>query len=163
MVVKTLVFTLMTFFHDLFTVIWMGGLIVTAISFIPAVKETFGAGPEIKKVMASFQKRQGFWVYISMAGLILTGIVMTHRSPDFERLFGWGNPYSVALSVKHILVIIMIAITHFRTLVLGRNQGNQSQGNERLTMKLLLVNVVLAVIVLLNSGLVAAFNNAIHN
>ena len=163
MVVKTLVFTLMTFFHDLFTVIWMGGLIVTAISFIPAVKETFGAGPEIKKVMASFQKRQGIWVYISMAGLILTGIVMTHRSPEFERLFGWGNPYSVALSIKHILVIIMIAITLFRALVLGRNQRNQSQGNERLTMKLLLVNVVLAVIVLLNSGLVAAFNNAIHN
>ena len=163
MVVKTLVFTLMTFFHDLFTVIWMGGLIVTAISFMPAVKESLGSGPEIKKVMASFQKRHRIWVYISMAGLILTGIVMTHRSPDFERLFSWGNPYSVALSIKHILVIIMIVITLFRTLVLRRNQGDQSQGNERLTMKLLLVNVVLAVIVLLNSGLVAAFNNTVHN
>lgn len=162
MIIKTLVFTLMTFLHDLFTVIWMGGLIVSAISFIPAVKETFGSGPEIKRVMASFQKRHGVWVYISMAGLILTGIVMTHRSPEFERLFGWGNPYSVALSIKHILVLIMIAITLFRTLVLGRNQGNLAQGNERLTMKLLLVNVVLAVIVLLNSGLVAALNNTIH-
>ena len=163
MIIKTLVFTLMTFLHDLFTVIWMGGLIVSAISFIPAVKETFGSGPEIKKVMASFQKRHSVWVYISMAGLILTGIVMTHRSPEFEQLFGWGNPYSVALSIKHILVLIMIAITLFRTLILERNQGNLAQGNERLTMKLLLVNVVLAVIVLLNSGLVAALNNAIHN
>lgn len=163
MLIKTLVFTLMTFFHDLFTVIWMGGLIVTAISFIPAVKESLGSGPEIKKVMASFQKRHRIWVYISMAGLILTGIVMTHRSPDFVRLFSWGNPYSVALSIKHILVIIMIAITLVRTLALGKNQGNLSQEKESLNMKLLLVNVVLAVIVLLNSGLVAAFNNSIHN
>ena len=152
----------MTFLHDLFTVIWMGGLIVTAISLMPALKDALGPGPQLKKVMASFQKRQSIWVYISMVGLILTGVVMTHRSPDFEHLFGWGNPYSVALSIKHILVLIMIAITLYRNLVFGGKHSSPTPQKDRLNRMLLLVNVALAVLVLLVSGLVAAFNSPIH-
>lgn len=160
---KTIVFTLMTFFHELFTVIWMGGLIVSAISFMPALQDALGPGPQLKKVMASFQKRHSIWVYISIVGLILTGIVMTHRSPAFEHLFGWRNPYSVALSIKHILVLIMIFITLYRTLVLGGKHSSPTPQNERLNRVLLFVNVLLAVLVLIVSGLVAAFNAPIHS
>ncbi len=159
---KTIVFALVSFFHDLFTVIWMGGLIVTVISFLPALKDALGPGPQVKKVMMAFQKRQSVWVYISMVGLIATGLVMTHRSSDFEHLFGFGNAYSVALSLKHILVIGMIGITLYRTLVLGRDPAGMTQEKERLNLRLLLVNVVLAVVVLLLSGLVAAFNSPLH-
>jgi uncharacterized membrane protein len=159
---KTIVFSLMTFLHDLFTVIWMGGLIVAAISFMPAVKEALGPGPQVKKVMAAFQKRQSAWVFISMVGLILTGLVMTHRSADFEHLFGWGNPYSVALSLKHILVIGMIAATLYRALVLGRAGAGMTPEQERLNRALLMTNVALAVTVLLLSGLVAALGTPLH-
>jgi putative copper export protein len=159
---KIIVFALMTFLHDLFTVVWMGGLIVTALSFLPALKEALGPGPQVKNVMLAFQKRQSLWVYISMAGLIATGVVMTHRSSYYEHLFGFGNPYSVALSIKHILVIVMIGITLYRTLVLGRNPTGMTPEKERLNLKLLLANVALAVIVLLVSGLVAAFNTPLH-
>ncbi|MBN1147412.1 MAG: hypothetical protein JXA78_09155 [Anaerolineales bacterium] len=162
MSVKIIVFALMSFLHDLFTVIWMGGLIVTVISFLPALKDGLGPGPQVKKVMMAFQKRQSLWVYISMVGLVATGLVMTHRSSDFEHLFGFGNLYSVALSLKHILVIVLIGITLYRTLVLGRNLAGMTPEKERLNFKLLLVNAALAVAVLLVSGLVAAFNSALH-
>lgn len=162
MSIKIFVFTLMSFLHNLFTVVWMGGLIVTAISFLPALKDALGPGPQVKKVMMAFQKRQSLWVYISMAGLIATGLVMTHRSSDFEHLFGFGNPYSVALSLKHILVIVMIGIALYRTLVIGRNPTGMTPEKERLNLRLLLVNVALAVIVLFISGLVAAFNSSLH-
>ena len=99
MTAKIIAFALISFFHNLFTAIWMGGLIVTVLAFLPAVKETLGAGPQVKKVMMAFQKRQSVWVYVSMAGLILTGLLMTNRSPQFESLFAFGNPYSVALSI----------------------------------------------------------------
>jgi putative copper export protein len=157
--VKIIVFALMSFLHELFTVVWMGGLIVTALSFLPALKEALGPGPQVKKVMLAFQKRQSLWVYISIVGLIATGLVMTHRSSDFEHLFGFGNPYSIALSIKHILVIGMVGITLYRTLMLGRNPTEMTQEKERLNLRLLLANVALAVVVLLVSGLIAALSS----
>ncbi len=149
---QTIVFALVSFFHHLFTAIWMGGLLVTVLAYLPAVKNALGAGPQVKKVMMEFQKRQSVWVYVSMAGLILTGLLMTNRSPQFESLFGFGNPYSVALSIKHILVIAMIGVSLYR--VLGRS--TMTPEKERLNMKLLFINAVLAVLVLLTSGFTAA-------
>ena len=154
---KTIVFALMSFSHDLFTAIWIGGVIVTVISYMPAVKEALGPGPQVKKIMTAFQKRQSIWVYISMAGLILTGLVMSQRNPEFENLLGFSNPFSAALSIKHILVLFMIGITLYRTLVLGRMQGGMTPEKERLNFQLLIANAVLAIAVLFSSGLIAAF------
>ena len=156
MAAKTLVFAFVSFFHDLFTVIWMGGLVVTVLSYIPALKEALGPGPQIKKVMMAFQKRQSIWVYVSMGGLILTGLLMSNRNPDFEHLFGFGNTYSVTLSIKHILVILMIGITLYRSLILNRNQAMLTQEKERLSFQLLIINAITAIAVLFTSGMVAA-------
>lgn len=157
MTVQTLVFAFVTFFHDLFTVIWMGGLIVTVISYLPALKKTLGPGPQVKKVMSAFQKRQSIWVYISMGGLILTGLFLSNRNPEFDSLFGFGNAYSVALSIKHIIVILMIGITLYRSLILSRPQTEMTPEKEHLSFKLLIINVILAIAVLFSSGLVSAF------
>lgn len=156
MAAKTLVFAFVSFFHDLFTVIWMGGLVVTVLSYIPALKEALGLGPQIKKVMMAFQKRQSIWVYVSMGGLILTGLLMSNRNPEFEHLFGFGNTYSVTLSIKHILVILMIGITLYRSLILNRNQAVLTQEKERLSFQLLILNAITAIAVLFTSGMVAA-------
>ena len=156
MAAKTLVFAFVSFFHDLFTVIWMGGLVVTVLSYIPALKEALGPGPQIKKVMMAFQKRQSIWVYVSMGGLILTGLLMSNRNPEFEHLFGFGNTYSVTLSIKHILVILMIGITLYRSLILNRNQAMLTQEKERLSFQLLIINAITAIAVLFTSGMVAA-------
>ncbi|OJX43841.1 MAG: hypothetical protein BGO78_02435 [Chloroflexi bacterium 44-23] len=154
--IKTLVFAFVTFFHNLFTVVWMGGLMVTVISFLPALKESVGAGPQVKKVMQAFQKHQSIWVYISMGGLILTGLLMSKRAPQFETLFGFGNAYSVTLSIKHILVIAMIVITLFRSLILSRPGVVLTPKKEQLSFKLVIINAILAVVVLFASGLLAA-------
>ena len=156
MAAKTLVFAFVSFFHDLFTVIWMGGLVVTVLSYIPALKEALGPGPQIKKVMIAFQKRQSIWVYVSMGGLILTGLLMSNRNPEFEHLFGFGNAYSVTLSIKHILVILMIGITLYRSLILSRPQAVITPEKERLSFQLLIINAITAIAVLLTSGLIAA-------
>jgi len=156
MAAKTLVFAFVSFFHDLFTVIWMGGLVVTILSYMPALKEALGTGPQIKKVVIAFQKRQSIWVYVSMGGLILTGLLMSNRNPEFEHLFGFGNAYSVTLSIKHILVILMIGITLYRSLILSRPQAVITPEKERLSFQLLIINAITAIAVLLTSGLIAA-------
>lgn len=156
MTAKLIVFALVSFFHDLFTAIWIGGLIVTGLVFMPVVKDVLGAGPQTKKIMATFQKKQSVWVYISMTGLLLTGLLMNNRSPEFEHLFAFSNPYSIALSIKHILVLAMIGISLYRALVLGKEKGPSSPAKERLNTQLLLTNITLAFLVLLTSGFVAA-------
>jgi putative copper export protein len=154
--VKTLVFAFLSSFHDMFTVIWVGGLIVTVLSYMPALKDALGAGPQIKKVMMAFQKRHSMWVYISMGGLILTGLLMSKRNPEFEQFIGFGNAFSIVLSIKHILVILMIGITLFRSLILNRPQAMITPEKEHLSFQLLIINVVVAIAVLFTSGLVAA-------
>ena len=116
---KLIGFAIISFLHDLFTVIWMGGMMVTLFAYTPAVKEALGAGPQMKKVMGAFKKKQRIWVWVSMAGLVLTGILMSRRSPDFVQWFSFSNPYSIALSIKHIIVIVMIGIALYRSIVLA--------------------------------------------
>jgi len=149
-------FAVILFLHNLFTIIWMGGMITALLSFSPAVKEVLGAGPQTKKVMTSFQEKQSIWVYISIAGLVLTGLLLSKRSPEFVRLFAFSNPYSTVLSLKHILVLIMIGIALYRSLVLARQKGPASPAKEKLSIRLLIINVVLAVLVILGSAMVSA-------
>lgn len=153
---KTVVFALVTSFHDLFMVIWVGGLIITVISYLPALKSVISNSPQTKSVMTAFQKRQSIWVYISMVGLILTGIMLSRRDPAFIHLFSTGNPYSIALTVKHILILVMIGITLYRSLVLGHKRSVLTPKKEKLSRQLLVINAILSVLVLFSSGAVAA-------
>ncbi len=111
-------FALISFLHTLFTVIWFGGMMVTLFTYMPAVKEALGPGPQTKRVMAVFKRKQRIWVYVSMVGLLITGLLMSNRNPQFVRLFSLGNPFSIALTIKHALVIVMIGIALYRSIVL---------------------------------------------
>lgn len=153
---ETIIFALVTSFHDLFMAVWVGGLIITVISYLPSLKAVFGRGPQVKNVMTAFQKRQSLWVYISMIGLILTGVMLSKRDPVFIHLFSFGNTYSIALTIKHILVLLMIGITLYHSLVLGHKRSETTPQREKLSFLLLVINAILAVLVLFSSGAVAA-------
>ena len=156
MPVKTLVYAFVIFLHDLFTAVWMGGLLVTVIATIPAMKEVLSPGPVTKKVMAAFQTRQRVWVYISMAGLVVTGLLLGRQSGQFAGLFSFSNPYSIVLSIKHILVILMIGLTLYRSIVLNPNRKGMTPAKEKWNFKILVINAGLAVGVLMLSALTAA-------
>lgn len=155
---NTIVFALITFLHDLFTVVWIGGLITLGLTVLPSVKNVLGKGPQTKKLMDTIQKRNSILVYVSMIGLVLTGLLQTNRSPAFQGLFSFGNVYSTVLAIKHILVLGMIAISLYRSLALKR-AATPSQ--EKLKAALLLLNIVFGVSILLLSGLTAALSSGI--
>lgn len=155
---ETIVFALVTFLHDLVTVTWIGGLIVFGITVMPTIKKTLGAGPQTKQLMAVLQKRHSTFVYISIAGLLLTGLLMSRRSPGYGGLFSFTTPYSIALSLKHILVLGMIGIALYRSLVLGCKGGPATPEHSILNARLLIINIILGVAVLLTSGFVAALS-----
>ena len=155
---KTAVFAIVTFLHDLFTAVWIGGLITLGLTVLPAVRQVLGKGPQMKELLATIQKRLSVLVYVSIVGLILTGVLQAQRNPAFEGLFAFGNAYSTALSLKHIVVVVMVGVALFRSLVLGRRE-RQTPSQERLSMGLLLVNLVLGVLVLLLTGFSVAYGS----
>ena len=114
---KTAVFAIVVFLHDLFTAIWIGGLITLGLTVLPAARQVLGKGPEMKALLAAIQRRLSVLVYVSIAGLIVTGVLQAQRNPAFEGLFTFGNAYSTVLTLKHIVVVLMIGIALFRSLV----------------------------------------------
>ena len=158
---QTIVFALVTFLHDLFTAVWIGGLITLGLTVLPSVKKTLGKGPQTKKLMDAIQKRHGVFVYVSMIGLVLTGLLQANRSSVFQGLFSFDNAYSTILTLKHILVVAMIVIALYRSLVLGRKSGASTPSQEKLKAGLLMVNIVLGIAILLLSGFTAALSSGI--
>jgi putative copper export protein len=155
---KTIVFALVTFLHDLLTAVWIGGLITLGLTVMPSVKKILGKGPETKKLMDAIQKRHSVLVYISMIGLVLTGLLQANRTSAFLGLFSFGNTYSAVLAVKHILVLAMIAIAIYRSLALSQAS---TPTKEKLKAALLMLNIIFGVGILLLSGFTAALSSSI--
>ena len=155
---KAIVFALVTFLHDLFTAVWIGGLITLGLTVMPAAKKVLGKGPQTKKLMDTIQERNSKWIYVSLVGLVLTGMLQANRSPAFQGLFNFGNAYSATLAIKHILVLAMIAIALYRSLALG---SVSTPSQEKLKASLLVLNIILGVAILLLSGFVTALSSGI--
>ena len=158
MPVRQIVFALVTFLHNLCTAVWIGGLITLGITVLPSARKVLGAGPQTKEVMDTIQRRLSVLVYISIAVLALTGLLIANRSPAFQGLFTFGNAYSTVLTLKHILVLVMIIVALWRSLVLGRWSRPSKQGREKLKAGLLFFNIILGIMVLLLSGFSAALS-----
>lgn len=148
---------LVSFLHNLFTVVWVGGLVVIALTILPAARKTFGVGPQTKKLMAAILERQKVWVYISMVGLFITGVIQARSESAFTGLMHFDTSYGVLTSIKHLLTLAMIAIALYRSMVLGKKAEQATPQQSKLSLQLIMVNAGLGVSVLLLSGLMAAF------
>ncbi|MBE9508630.1 MAG: CopD family protein [Chloroflexi bacterium] len=151
-----IVFAVMTFLHDLFTAVWIGGLITMGITVLPSARKVLGKGPQMKQLMDTIQKRMSVLIYVSIVGLVLTGLLLANRSPAFQGLFSFGNAYSTVLTLKHILVLAMVAVALYQDLVLGRRSGPSTPAQEKLKAGLMFLNIILGVAILLLSGFSAA-------
>jgi len=150
------VFAIVTFLHDLFTAVWIGGLITLGVTVLPSAKKVLGMGPQTKKLMDAIQKRLSVLVYVSIVGLVATGLLLSNRSPAFQGLFSLGSTYSTVLTIKHLLVLAMIAVALVRNLVLGRRSAPPTPAQEKIKVGLLFLNIALGIGVLLLSGFSAA-------
>ena len=155
---KQFVFALVTFLHDLFTALWIGGLLTLGLTVLPAARRLYG-GPdgrgEVRKLMTAIQRRLSPVVDVSIVGLVVTGILLSNRAPVYGGFLRFGNPYSAMLSIKHILVIVMVIVALVRSLVFGRRAERPTPVRERTSVLLLYLNVGLGVLMLLLSGFTA--------
>lgn len=156
MATQQVVFTLVTFLHDLFTVVWIGGLFTLILTVLPAAKKVWGPGPQVKQLLDAIQKRLSPLVYGSIVGLALTGLLLARRNPAFGGLFSFANPYAAGLAAKHLLMLAMVAVTLVRSVALRPRGRPRTPRQEKLSLALLLVNGALGLVVLFLSALTAA-------
>jgi uncharacterized membrane protein len=151
---QTIVFITVTFFHNLFTAVWIGGLITLGFNLMPSMQKVLGKGPEMKKLMESVQKRQSVFVTVSIIGLALTGLLMTQRSPAGGAFFSFSSGYAALLSVKHILYLVMIVLAVLRS-VMSDRPVKPGQPQKNTAALLMFANAGAGVLVLLLSSILA--------
>lgn len=150
----TIMFIVVTFLHNLFTALWIGGIIAFGITFLPAVREVLGKSKDTRQLVSVAQQRQSTLIYISMAGLAFTGFMMGRRNPDFTGLFSFGTTYSTLLTIKHIVMLTMVGLTLYNSLILhGNRQRLLPENKKRLSTALVYVNLICGIIILLLSSI----------
>jgi copper resistance protein D len=146
---------LVLFLHDLFTVLWMGGILFMALVMMPALRSAragSGAPPEgregpLAALVKSVQSRLGVVSIVSLVGLVVTGVLLARRNGVVGSL-RFETAYAVVLSVKHLLVILLAAVS------LLRRRPASSGG--RASAALLAASAALSVAILALSALNAA-------
>jgi putative copper export protein len=146
-----------TFLHDLFTAIWIGGLIVLGAVFLAAIKKQ---KQQYKELSQKIQKRLNTIVFVSIIGLWITGILLSNRSPSFTGFFDISNTYSLVLALKHAIVIIMTVFALIRTQLVVRTK-KITESNQKYGAILLIINIILGISVLLLSAYTAILANSI--
>ena len=147
---------LVTFLHDLFTAIWIGGLIVLGVTVIPVIRRQKQQTKELSK---NIQKRLNNIVLISIVGLWITGMLLANRSTSFTGLFSTSNTYSLAMAIKHSLVIIMTVLSLARTWLVVRTKKATEPSMEKVGAIMLFCNIIVGIAVLLLSAYTAIIAN----
>lgn len=144
--------------HDLFTAIWIGGMIVLAWAILPGLRKAIQTVKTRRPIAMAIQKRLRMIVMVSMVGLWVTGMMMTMKNPLAGGLFKFGTAYTNVLSIKHILMFLMVFCAIGRTIVLRKLEGKASNELEKASAIILFVNIALGVAVLFLSSLLAAIS-----
>ena len=152
---NVLVYGLVKGLHDLATAIWIGGLIQLSFVVLPAFKSKLKEGKELRPLLMDIQNRLSLLVAISIPILVITGILESWHSKDFQGFFSFGNTYSTLLSIKHILVVAMICIAISRKALMARNI-EKLKSREKLSAITLFANALIGVAVVILSGFCSA-------
>ncbi len=140
--------------HNIFTSIWIGGMLVMVISFLPTlrkeIKDVELQGSVIDKVMSRHSK----WVYLGIVVLTGTGMLMARLSGQTSGFFNFANPYATILSIKHALVLLIAVIAIARSIAFKNAASSKDKSKKKISMALLMVNTFLGTVILILSSII---------
>ncbi len=151
---------LVSFLHNLFTVLWIGGMIIMGFVLIPLIRKMMPNPQERKAFLWELKKRLRIVILICIIGLFATGLLMTRRSQLASSIFSTENQYSIFLFAKHILYFLMAVIAIFRGFVLEHLTIEKKLWN-KINILTLFVNILFGIIVLFFSSYTAILSSLI--
>ena len=141
--------------HNFFTSIWIGGMLVMVISFLPTIRKEIKDGGLQGAVIDKIMSQHSRWVYVGIVVLAVTGMLMARLSGQTSGLFDFSNQYATILSIKHILVILITVIAIVRSVVFKNAASGKDKSKKKLSMALLMVNAFLGTVILVLSSISA--------
>ncbi|MBN2156773.1 MAG: hypothetical protein JW776_12090 [Candidatus Lokiarchaeota archaeon] len=150
--------TLVNFLHNVFTAMWVGGMLTLLFAVMPSMRKILGKSKESQALNTQIKKTLSVLTYISIVGLIITGLMMGKKAQlagDYTGFFSFGTEYSTLLSIKHLLYILMVALAIFRSVIVDRLKKPTQEMKMKINMYLLILNVIAGLAVLLLSSNIA--------
>lgn len=140
--------------HNFFTSIWIGGMLVMVITFLPTIRKEIKDGGLQGAVIDEVMNHHSKWVYIGIVVLAGTGMLMARLSGQPSGLFNFNSPYTTILSIKHILVILITVIAIVRSVAFKNAASGKDKSKKKLSMALLMVNAFLGTVILVLSSII---------
>ncbi|RPH60351.1 MAG: hypothetical protein EHM81_06430 [Chloroflexi bacterium] len=89
--------------HALATVVFIGHFILLAAIYLPALAEN-------PATLSGISKRSRWWMYASLLVFTITGVYLMFVDPGYLGIGKFNNFWSVMMLVKHLLIVVMIAM-----------------------------------------------------
>ena len=166
MTVPTWALTLSYWLHMLATLAWIGGLAAVVFLLVPTARQLDAERQAL--LLENAQRRLDPVGWFSLVLLIGTGLVQMSASPKYEGFLAVGNPWAVAILLKHLVFFGMMGISSYLTWFslpeLNRAALRQSLGKDapemtgiqRRNLFLLKLNLLLGLVVLALTALARA-------
>jgi uncharacterized membrane protein len=143
--------------HFLAAVTLVGSLVATSVVVLPAVK-TMDPLNQLN-LIASIQKRMEPTAWFSLSLLIVTGLFQMSLNIHYNGFLSVSNQWTIALLVKHILVVTLIVVSAVQTwdvfptirrLLLRKDKASQDEvvKLQNRAAWLLRANLILAILIL---------------
>jgi len=169
MFMSNAIISLSFFLHLLATVAWIGGLVTLALVVQPVLNRTVLEAKERARLLEALLKRFQPIANLSLAVLILTGMVQTFTNRFYKGFLQFDNPWAQAILFKHIAVLGMIVVAGFITfavqpalkrnaLLIANGLADEPQlaPLQQQQARLTWINVGLSVLVLLFTAIASA-------
>lgn len=103
-----ILFAAATWLHNLASVVFIGHFTLMALIYLPAL-DTFPQdvrGP----VLSCIVKHSRHWMYASLLVFAITGSYLTVVDPNYLGLGTFRSAWTWLMLVKHVLIVVMIAL-----------------------------------------------------
>ncbi len=95
--------------HSLGTVILIGHYLLFSLIYLPVFRHN-QTNPMSGTILSEISNRSRGWLYGSLGIFILTGIYLMLEDPNYLGLGNFGNPWSILMLGKHILIVVMVIL-----------------------------------------------------
>lgn len=151
--------TITYWLHMLATTVWIGSIATLVLLVLPVAKMKL-APLDYANLLEGLKRRIDPLAWLSLVVLLGTGMFQMSASPYYEGFLAITNTWARAILLKHVLFLIVIAVSAYltwilipaqRRLALLRSKGKDTPEAERLENReiwLQRLNLILAILIL---------------
>lgn len=166
----TIALALNYWLHLLATVAWLGGLAMLVFIAWPSLRPLADEDEAARRALEAVERRFRPVANISLAVLLVTGMIQMGGDPHYEGFLKFGDAWAVSLLIKHIVIGGMIVVAVLlqwsvypaleRARLLAQHKRAEGLTDEataqRRLQRLAAVNVGLGVLVLMLTAFLTA-------